>query len=164
MLWRFGRGQKINANFFCTMFFKNPSGHGRSRQKSWTSAPKSAFVCGPVMGRNILTQSRPGVRVRNVRGKSGPKSLCLCCFFFPDLGNVTGGSEPGLHRQAQSRGLHKQINSRKNTVRAEIITELILKRAGPIIFKTFLLESIAFRPIPVICPPRGVKPENYWKR
>ena len=26
------------------------------------------------------------------------------------------------------------------TVRAEIITELILKRAGPIIFKTFLLE------------------------
>ena len=50
------------------------------------------------------------------------------------------------------------------TVRAEIITELILKRAGPVIFKTFLLELIAFRPIPVICPARGVKPENYWKR
>ena len=49
------------------------------------------------------------------------------------------------------------------TVRAEIITELILKRAGPVIFKTFLLELIAFRPIPVICPARGVKPENYWK-
>ena len=27
-----------------------------------------------------------------------------------------------------------------STVRAEIITELILKRAGPVIFKTFLLE------------------------
>ena len=51
-----------------------------------------------------------------------------------------------------------------HTVRAEIITELILKRAGPVIFKTFLLELIAFRPIPVICPARGVKPENYWKR
>ena len=50
------------------------------------------------------------------------------------------------------------------TVRAEIITELILKRAGPVIFKTFLLELIAVRPIPVICPARGVKPENYWKR
>ena len=50
------------------------------------------------------------------------------------------------------------------TVRAEIITELILKRAVPVIFKTFLLEIIAFRPIPVICPARGVKPENYWKR
>ena len=51
-----------------------------------------------------------------------------------------------------------------HTVRAEIITELILKRAGPIIFKTFLLELIAFRLIPVICHARGVKPENYWKR
>ena len=53
------------------------------------------------------------------------------------------------------------------TVRAEIITELILKRAGPGIFKTFLLVLIAFslfRPIPVICPARGVEPENYRKR
>ena len=52
----------------------------------------------------------------------------------------------------------------KNTVRAEIITKLILKRAGPVILKTFLLEAIALRPIPGICPARGVKPENYWKR
>ena len=36
------------------------------------------------MGRNFLTPGHPGVRVRNVRGKSGPKNLCLCCFFFPD--------------------------------------------------------------------------------
>ena len=50
------------------------------------------------------------------------------------------------------------------TVRAEIITELILERAGPVIFKTFLLEIIAFRLIPVICPARQAKPENYWKR
>ena len=78
------RGQKINANFFCTKFFENPSGHGRPRRKSCTSAPKVHFSAAPVMGRNFLTQGRPGVRVRNVRGKSGPKSLCLCCFFFPD--------------------------------------------------------------------------------
>ena len=82
--YAFSRGQKINANFFCTKFFKNPSGHGRPRQKSWTSAPKVRFSAAPVMGRNFLTRGRPGVRVRNVRGKSGPKSLCLCCFFFPD--------------------------------------------------------------------------------
>ena len=55
-------------------------------------------------------------------------------------------------------------SGQNTTVRAEIMTELILKRAGPVIFKTFLLELIAFRPIPVICPARGVKPENYWKR
>ena len=74
------RDQKINANFFWTKFFDNPSGHGRPRRKSWTSAPKRAFSCGPGDGRNFLFPGHPGVRVRNVRGKSGPKSLCLCCF------------------------------------------------------------------------------------
>ena len=75
------RGQKINANVFCTKFFDNPSGHGCPRRKSWTSAPKSAFSCGPSGGEKLLTPGRPGVRVRNIRGQSGPKSLCLCCFF-----------------------------------------------------------------------------------
>ena len=49
---------------------------GRPRQKV-------RFPAAPVMGRNFLTPGHPGVRVRNVRGKSGPKSLCLCCFFLP---------------------------------------------------------------------------------
>ena len=62
------------------------------------------------------------------------------------------------------RVAHPKESSCGFTVRAEIITELILKRAGSVIFKTFFLELIAFRPIPVICPARGVKPENYWKR
>ena len=57
-----------------------------------------------------------------------------------------------------------RVDALLSTVRAEIIAELILKRAGPVIFKTFLLELIAFRPIPVICPAGGVQPENYWKR
>ena len=48
------RGQKINANFFCTKFFDDPSGRGRPRQKSWTSAPKSAFSCGPGGGEKPL--------------------------------------------------------------------------------------------------------------
>ena len=65
-------------------------------------------------------------------------------------------------------GVEKTNKQKTHTACAEIITELILKsilkRAGPVIFKTFLLELIAFRPIPVICPARGVKPENYWKR
>ena len=45
---------------------------------------KVRFPAAPVVGRNFLTPGRSGVRVRNVRVKSGPKSLCLCCFFFPD--------------------------------------------------------------------------------
>ena len=46
---------------------------------------KVRLPAAPVVGRNFLTPGHLGVRVRNVRGKSGPKSLCLCCFFFPDL-------------------------------------------------------------------------------
>ena len=71
----FVRGQKINANFFCANFFENPSGHGRPRQKLWTSTPEVFFLAVLPMGRNFLTPRHPGVRVRNVRGKSGPKSL-----------------------------------------------------------------------------------------
>ena len=72
--------KKSTQTFFCTMFFDNPLGHGRPRRKSWTSAPKSAFSCGPGGGEKFLTPGHP-----DVRGKSGAKSLCLCCFFFPDM-------------------------------------------------------------------------------
>ena len=50
------------------------------------------------------------------------------------------------------------------TVRAKVITQLILDSAGPAILKTFLLELIGFRPIPVIYSAWRAKPENYWKR
>ena len=46
--------------------------------------PHQKVRFAPVVGTNFLTPGHPGVRVRNVRGKSGPKSLCLCCFLFPD--------------------------------------------------------------------------------
>ena len=41
---------------------------------------KVHFPAAPLVGRNFLTPGHPGVKVRNVRGKSGPKSLCLCRF------------------------------------------------------------------------------------
>ena len=74
-------GQKINTNFFCAKFLEYPSGHGSPRRKSWTSAPKGVFSCGLMMGRNSLSPGHLGVRVRNVRAKSGLKCLCLCCFY-----------------------------------------------------------------------------------
>ena len=46
---------------------------------------KVRFPAAPMVGRNFLTPGHPGVRVRNVRRKSGPKSLGLCCFFFPEI-------------------------------------------------------------------------------
>ena len=51
-----------------------------------------------------------------------------------------------------------------HNVGAEIITELILERASPVIVETFLLVLIPFRLIPVVCPARRTKPENHWKR
>ena len=64
-----------------TKFFKSHLGRGRLLRKSWTSAPKSVFSCGPVLGKNSLTPGHPGVRVRNVHRKFGPKNLSLYCFF-----------------------------------------------------------------------------------
>ena len=48
---------------------------------------KVRFPAAPVVGRNFLTPGHSGVRVKNVRGKSGPKSLCLCCFSSLKLGH-----------------------------------------------------------------------------
>ena len=50
-----------------------------------------------------------------------------------------------------------------HSLSTEIITEVFLERAGPIVLKTWLLELIAFRQIPVVDPARTGKPENYWK-
>ena len=66
----FFRGHKINANFFCTKFFKNPLGHGRPRQKM-------RFSAAPVMGRNLLT---PGSSGR--KGRECPREIRTEKFMF----------------------------------------------------------------------------------
>ena len=69
------RGRKINANFFCTKFFNHPLGHGRPRRKSWTSAPKSAFCCGPGGGEKLFDPWCP----REIR----VKKFMFMLFFLP---------------------------------------------------------------------------------
>ena len=72
------RGQKINANFFGTKFFDNPSGHGRPRgKKSWTSAPKSGFFCGPGGGEKLFD---PGASGR--KGQECPREIRTKKFMF----------------------------------------------------------------------------------
>ena len=41
---------------------------------------KVRFPAAPVVGRNFLTPGHSGVRVRNVRGKSGPKVYVYAVF------------------------------------------------------------------------------------
>ena len=92
------RGQRTNANFFCTEIFENSSGHRRPHQKLWTSTPKSGFPAAPVMARNLLSPGHPCASVRNVGRKLGLKSLC---FKSADVGGQMGilirGSS-GKHR------------------------------------------------------------------
>ena len=77
--------KKSTQTFFVQSFLKTlPVMDVRTKNRR-RPHQKVRFSAAPVMGRKFLTQGRPGVRVRNVRGKSGPKSLCLRCFFFPEM-------------------------------------------------------------------------------
>ena len=74
-------------------------------------------------------------------------------------------SKKGRKNEKTSQQFSKmQKTCQQFTVRAEISTEFIVERAGPVIFETFLLEFIACRLIPVICLARKAEPEIYWKR
>ena len=77
------RGQKINANFFCTKFFDNPSGHGRPRRKSWTSAPKSAFSCGPGGGEKLFDPGASGRKGQECPQEIRTKKFMFMLFFLP---------------------------------------------------------------------------------
>ena len=76
------RGQKINANFFVQSFSTTLRVMDVRAENRGRPHQKVRFSAAPVAGRNFLTPGHPGVRVGNVRAKSGPKSLCLCCFLF----------------------------------------------------------------------------------
>ena len=84
----FNRGQKINANFFCTKFLDNPSGHGRPRRKSWTSAPKSAFSCGPGGGEKLFDPGASGCKGQECPREIRTKKFMFMLFFFPDSSEI----------------------------------------------------------------------------
>ena len=77
------RGQKINANFFWTKFFENPSGHGRPRRKLRTSAPKSAFSCGPGDGEKLFDPRASGRKGQERPQEIQTKKFMFMLFFPP---------------------------------------------------------------------------------
>ena len=101
--------RKINTNFFVQSFSRTlrvmdvrAKNRGRPHQE--------VRFCAAPVGRNFLIPGHPGVRVRNVRRKSGPKSLCLCCFFFPDHPPLLSGStvRPRFGARLHPRTLNAQ--------------------------------------------------------
>ena len=77
------RGMGPETHFFCTKFFDNPSGHGRPRRKSWTSAPKSAFSCGPGGGEKLFDPRASGRKGQECPREFRTKKFMFMLFFLP---------------------------------------------------------------------------------
>ena len=75
--------KKINANFFCTKFFNNPSGHARQRRKSWTSAPRSVFFCGPGDGEKLFDPRASGRKGQERPQEIRTEKFMFMLFFLP---------------------------------------------------------------------------------
>ena len=80
--------KKSTQTFFVQCFWRTLRVMDVRAENRGRPHQKLRFSAALVMGRKFLTPWHPGVGVRNVRRKSGPKSLCLCCFSFPDQ-NIT---------------------------------------------------------------------------
>ena len=76
------RGPKNQRKLFCTKFFNNPSGHGRPRRKSWTSAPKSAFSCVPGGGEKLFDPWASGRKGQECPREIRTKKLFMSMLFF----------------------------------------------------------------------------------
>ena len=69
--------KKSTQTFFCTKLFGNPSGHGRPRRRSWTSAPKNAFFCGPDDGEKLFDP-----KASERKGQECPREIRTEKFMF----------------------------------------------------------------------------------
>ena len=98
------RGQKINANFFLQSFSTTLRVMDVRAENRGRPHQKVRFPAAPVVGRNFLTPGHPGVRVRNVRGKSGPKNFCLCCFLFPEISKTATAMQTQISRIKSGNG------------------------------------------------------------
>ena len=76
---------KINAKFFLHKVFDSPSGHGRPRRKLRTSAPKSAFSCGPGGGEKLFDPWASGRKGQECPREIRTKKFMFMLFFFPAL-------------------------------------------------------------------------------
>ena len=69
---------RINASFSEERFSRTLRVMDVRAENRGRPHQKGCITAAPEMGRDFLTPGHPGVRVRNVRGKSGPKKKSLC--------------------------------------------------------------------------------------
>ena len=75
--------KKSTQTFFVQSFFENPSGHGRPHRKSWTSAPKSAFCCGPGDGEKLFDPGASRRKGQECPQETRTKKFMFVLFFLP---------------------------------------------------------------------------------
>ena len=85
MCFVFIGGQKSMQTFFLQSFSRTLRVMDVRAKKSWTSAPRNAFFCGQGDGEKLFDPGASGRKGQECPRKIGPKSLCLCCFFFPEF-------------------------------------------------------------------------------
>ena len=79
----------MNANFFCTKLFENPSGHGCPHRKivdDGTAAPKSEFSCGLGDGEKLFDPWASEHKGQECPQEIRTKKFMIMLFFFPDNG------------------------------------------------------------------------------
>ena len=74
---------KGQRKLFLPEFFDNPSDHGRPHRKSWMSAPKSAFSCGPGGGEKLFGTWPSGRKGQECPWEIRSKKFMFMLFFLP---------------------------------------------------------------------------------
>ena len=78
-------GPKSSPKCFVQHFFENPSGHAR-RRISWTSAPESAFSCGPGDGEKLLDPWSSGRKGQECPREIQTEKSMFRLLFLPRMG------------------------------------------------------------------------------
>ena len=82
--------KKSTQTFFVLSFSTTPSGHGRPGRKSWTSAPKSAFSCGPGGVEKFFVPWASGCKGQECPREIRTKKFMFMLLFLPGIhGNLT---------------------------------------------------------------------------
>ena len=100
---------------------------------------------------------------QQLRLKSSGANLTVVVVTPHPIAIMGNKKRPNNKNRTAHLGIEQRFSAILSTVLAKTTTESILERAGPVISRTFLLELIAFRPIPVIgpaSPARGVRPQT----
>ena len=117
-----------SAQIFLYILFESPSGHGRLRWKSWTSAARNVFSCGQGDGggEQLYVPGDSGIRVRNVRRRFRPENLCLCCLFIPEHRNPFHVLEVKEFGRITTRAFHSNKAQKTNLLDAMANISLLL--------------------------------------